>query len=292
MKKLTRREFLGAGAVGLAAASQLNTDAFARPARRFDAPISFQSWGMKDQLSEDWDGTMARVREIGYSGMEMCSPRSYGQFAFLKDVSGRDLRARIENAGLFCKTCHMSAREVVDFEELYGTIEYAKDLGLENITMSSAGLGGDATLDDWKEYADKSNQAGEVIKGAGLQLVYHNHQIDPVMDGIPLYDRLMSMFDADLVKMQFQLASIRGGYDIVEYLDKYAGRYISLHMHDWDPDAETIAPLGDGIIDWKRLVRTAMKSNIPDHGWIVEIETDAPFEGLVRSYDYFSKLEV
>jgi sugar phosphate isomerase/epimerase len=92
--------------------------------------------------------------------------------------------------------------------------------------------------------------------------------------------------------MQFQLASIAGGYDIIEYLDKYAGRYVALHMHDWDPEQKTIVPIGDGIIDWKKLITTARKSDIADHGLIVEIETDEPFEGLVRSYAYLKDLEV
>lgn len=288
MKKLTRREFLGAGAMGLAAATVLKRDAFALG--RLDAPISFQSWGMKDQLSEDWDGTMKRVREIGYQGMEMCSPMSYTQFAFLKDVAPKDLQDRIQSAGLFCRTCHFSAREFWD-DALPATIEYAAAFGLQNLTMSSAGLPRDATLDDWKAFAEQANAAGEQVKAAGLQMAYHNHSIGPEFDGVPLYDMLMEWFDPDLIKMQFQIASISGGYDIISYLDKYAGRYISLHMHDWDPERR-IVPIGDGIIDWKRLVEVARKSDIAEHGYIVEIETDEPFEGLVRSYDYLSKLEV
>lgn len=288
MKELSRREFLRAGATGLVAASFLKRDALA--SRRLEAPISFQSWGMKDQLSEDWDGTMTKVREIGYAGMEMCSPMSYGQFEFLRALSGAELRERIESAGLFCKTCHFQAREFVG-DAVPATIAYAADLGLENVTMSSAGLSGEATLDDWKAFAETANAAGEQIKQAGLQMVYHNHAIGPEFDGVPLYDHLMQLFEPELIMMQFQLASISGGYDIIAYLDKYAGRYISLHMHDWDPE-KRVVPIGDGVIDWKKLMATARKSDLAEHGLIVEIETDEPFEGLVRSYSYLRALEV
>jgi sugar phosphate isomerase/epimerase len=289
MKRLSRREFLAAGTMGLVTASQLRGVALGSP--RIDAPISFQSWGMKDQLSEDFDGTLEEVRAIGYAGMEMCSPISYGQFEFLRSLSGSELRQRIESAGLFCRTCHFSSGELLG-DAVPGTIEYGKELGLVNLTMSSAGIGRDATLDDWKAFAEGANASGEQVRAAGLQLVYHNHAIGPEYDGVPLYDHLMQLFEPELVMMQFQLASISGGYDIVEYLDKYAGRYVSLHMHDWDPEARTIVPIGDGIIDWPRLLTTARKSDIADFGLIVEIETEEPLEGLVRSYAYLSELEV
>ena len=291
MKKISRRQFIGASALGLVAARQLKADDISPFKRRLDAPISFQSWGMKDQLSEDFEGTLAKVSEIGYDGMEMCSPISYGQFEFLRSLSGKELGERIRAAGLFCKTCHFSSGELLG-ENVSGTIEYGSEIGLEHLTMSSAGLGRDATLDQWKEFAEKSNASGEVVKAAGLQLVYHNHAIGPEYDGTPLYDHLMELFDPELVKMQFQLASIAGGYDIVEYLDKYSGRYVALHMHDWDPEEKTIVPIGDGVIDWQKLIAAANKSDLADFGLIVEIETDEPFEGLVRSYDYLSKLEV
>ena len=100
--------------------------------------------------------------------------------------------------------------------------------------------------------------------------------------------------------MQFQLASIAGGHDIVAYLNKYAGRYISLHIHDYDPEAPgrregtygSVVPCGEGIIDWPALLTAALKSPIGDHGWIVEIETAEPFEGLRRSIDFLKTVEV
>lgn len=290
MKKLSRREFLGAGAIGIAAASRL-PDVLASPRRRVDAPVSFQSWGMKDQLSEDFAGTLEKVRSIGYEGVEMCSPISYGQFEFLKSLSAGELRQQIEDSGLFCTTCHFAAWELLG-DEVHGTIEYGSELGLTDLTMSSAGLSRDATLDDWKAFAEQANAAGEVIHEAGLRMVYHNHAIGPEYDGVPLYDHLMQLFNPNLIKMQFQIASISGGYDVIEYLDKYAGRYISLHMHDWDPEERGIVPIGDGVIDWERLIATARRGGIADYGLIVEIETEEPFEGLVRSYDYLSEIEV
>ncbi len=46
------------------------------------------------------------------------------------------------------------------------------------------------------------------------------------------------------------------------------------------------------MIDWSALLKAAMKSDIADHGFIVEIETDEPLEGLRRSINYLKTVEV
>jgi sugar phosphate isomerase/epimerase len=110
----------------------------------------------------------------------------------------------------------------------------------------------------------------------------------------------MEALDPDLITMQFQLASIAGGYDIVYYLEKYAGRFSSLHMHDYDPAKKGreagrlggIAPCGEGMIDWPALFNAATKSDIAEHGFIVEIETEEPLEGLRRSIAFLRTVEI
>jgi len=53
-----------------------------------------------------------------------------------------------------------------------------------------------------------------------------------------------------------------------------------------------IVPCGEGMIDWPELLKTALKSDIADHGFVVEIETEEPFEGLRRSIDYLRTVEI
>lgn len=170
-----------------------------------------------------------------------------------------------------------------------------KKLGLHDLTIASAALGEDATLDDWKRVAEEFNKSGEIIRNAGLQLVYHNHTIGPEINGEQLYDILMRLFDPNVIRMQFQVACISEGFDVVEYIAKYPGRYISLHMHDWDPEQQKIVPLGKGVVDWKKLLTTAKASGLADYGMILELESrppDDPFEDLVTSYTYLSNLEL
>ena len=113
-------------------------------------------------------------------------------------------------------------------------------------------------------------------------------------NGEKLYDILMRLFDPELIKMQFQLAVASEGVDVVDYISKYPGRYISLHIHDWDPAQKKVVPTGKGVIDWKKLLEAAKKSGISDYGLIVEMETKAPgdpLQDLVECYNYLQKSE-
>jgi sugar phosphate isomerase/epimerase len=71
-------------------------------------------------------------------------------------------------------------------------------------------------------------------------------------------------------------------------------------MHDYDPEKPgrregqmgSVVPCGEGIIDWPTLLTAALKSPITDHGFIVEIETGEPFEGLRNSIDFLRTVEI
>jgi len=310
MRNLSRRQFIGTGAIGMMATTGLSgytqeqQSVAAKPTSGtipFDRPISFQSYGMRREIEQDFPGTLKQVQELGYEGVEMCSPIGYegSGFGNLTPLPPAEIKQMIEDSGLFCKTSHFGARELLT-DDPAKTAEYAAALGLTDIIMSGSDFGDDASVDQIKAWGEKANAAGEVVKAAGLRLGYHNHAVGPEVERRPQYEYIMEAVDPDLVTMQFQLASISGGYDLVYYLEKYAGRYSSLHMHDWDPTLKSrrpgrlggIVPCGEGMIDWPALLKAALMSDIADHGFIVEIETEEPLEGLRRSINYLKTVEL
>jgi sugar phosphate isomerase/epimerase len=311
MSTLDRRRFIQAGAAGLltvggglgCTVEDQRGSGDASEGSPFDRPLGFQSYGVRREIERDFTGTLEAVRELGYASVEMCSPRGnyyrtagYGN---LTDVPPAEIKRQIEDTGLVCRSAHFEPHEVV-IDDPARTADYAAALGLEDVVMSGSGIPDDGTVEDIKRWADKANGAAEVVQAVGLRLGYHNHLIGPEVEGRPQYEHIMEALDPDLVTMQFQLASIQGGYDIVYYLERYAGRYSSLHMHDYDPAAQAaepgrlgrIVPCGQGMIDWPALLRAGMRSDIADHGFIVEIETDEPLEGLRQSIEFLRTVRV
>jgi sugar phosphate isomerase/epimerase len=259
---------------------------------------------MRHQIEDDFVGTLELVRDLGFDGVEMCSPQGnyyrtagYGN---LTDVPPEEIKQQIEDAGLFCRTSHFEAHEVLE-DDVARTADYAAALGLQDIVMSGSTFGDDGTADEIMRWGERCNEAAQVVQAAGLRLGYHNHQVGPMVDGTPQYERIMDALDPALVTMQFQIASITGGYDPVYYLEKYAGRYSSLHIADYDPAFKStrrpgrlgaIVAVGEGMVDWAELLRASLKSDMVDHGFIIEMETQEPLEDLRKSIAHLRSVTV
>jgi sugar phosphate isomerase/epimerase len=121
--------------------------------------------------------------------------------------------------------------------------------------------------------ADATNKIAEKVNQAGLLFGYHNHGLEfRQVDGVLIYDRLMSTFDPKLVRMQFQVSVINLGYEAATYMTQYPGRFLSLHLQDWSTADKKQAPMGKGIVDWKKLFMAARKGGVKNY--FVEMDLD------------------
>jgi sugar phosphate isomerase/epimerase len=274
MKKINRREFIGKTTLGLGAAfalSQLPEQLLANAAF-VNIPVGFQSWTVRDMLAKDFAGTLKMIADQGYQLVEMCSPKGYATIGFgpLVNMKTADMRSIITDAGLSCPSCHFGFGELTD--DLDGRIEWSQQLGLTQMICSTFWLPKTATLKDYLDAADKLNKAAEKIKKAGMQTGFHNHEFEfATLDGQLIYDALMSRFDHDLVKMQFQTEVINLGYKASDYFTKYPGRFISSHLSDWTADKKEV-PIGQGVINWKEFFAAAKTGGVKN--FFVEMNLD------------------
>ena len=261
---MDRRQFLGKSAAGVASAallSRLPANLFAggkmiTPSRT----IGFQSYVWADALQVDFPGTLKKVQSMGYSQIEMCSPKSY-QWKSIARLSNKEINTIINDAGLTCPSCHFTYGELKD--ELSESIEFAQELGLKDMILQSFFLEKNATLDDYRKNADKLNEIAQKIDKTGIQAGFHNHNMEfEKINGALIYDILMEQFDPKLVKMQFQVAVISEGYKASDYFRKYPGRFISAHLSDWSATSKKGVPIGQGVVDWKEFFKTAEASGV------------------------------
>ena len=275
MQPINRRNFLSTTTKVATAAivlSKLPSNFFA-DAKVAELPLGFQSWTIKDVLSKDFAGTLKMMADEGYKLIEMCSPKGYATIGFgaFVNMKTTDIRKIITDAGLSCPSCHFGFAEFND-ENIDDRIQFAKDLGLTQMICSTFWLPNTATINDYLAAADKLNKAAEKIKKAGIQAGFHNHHFEfAKLEGQLIYDALMSRFDPDLVKMQFQTQVITLGYKASDYFNKYPGRFISSHLSDWTADKKEIA-VGQGIIDWKEFFAAAKIGGVKN--FFVEMNAD------------------
>jgi sugar phosphate isomerase/epimerase len=279
MNAISRRQFMGAGAAAIAAL-ELSADPLG-------LPIGCQTYPVREALGKDFEGTLRQLAGIGYKMIEMCSPPGYERSGYgsLINMKASDMRQTIKSAGLGCESCHYQFKELK--ENLDERITFAKELGLKQMVVSTFSLRPEATLGDWARAADELNKIGEKTQKAGIQTGFHNHNFEfKEIDGVLVYDKLMSTLDAKLVKMQFQVSVISLGYDAATYFNKYPGRFISIHLQDWSPTDKKQVAVGQGTVDWKKLFAAAKKGGVKNY--FVELNMDA----MKASYPYLHDLKV
>ncbi|MDP4223771.1 MAG: TIM barrel protein [Bacteroidota bacterium] len=286
MNKLSRRQFLGKSALGIGSAviaSHIPLDLSAEtPAKTVKLPVGFQVWTVRDQLLKDFPGTLKMMKDLGYEAVEMCSPPGYGWDPLMK-MSAKEMLKIINDAGLIFMSTHYGWGEFKN--NLKERIDFAAESGQKQMILSSFGLPEKATMDDWMKACDELNKCGMETKKAGIQMGYHNHHGEfGQIDGKLIYDALMSRFDPDLVKMQFQVAVISIGYKAATYFNKYPGRFISAHLADWSPTEKKNVPLGKGVVDWKEFFASIDKGGVKNI--FVEMDPDT----FKPSADYLHNL--
>ena len=246
---MTRREFLAAAAA--AAATLRSAGAASNP---LGLPFGFQAWEIAPDMRKDWDGTLKAMKEYGYSYIDL------NQVPPFTERPAADLKASFASHGFTFTNALWSYQAFAQrFEQ---TVADSQTLGLKTIVCSPRPRL--RTTDDWKSMADELNKYGERTKAAGLQLGYHNHEIEFVKtpEGDTPWDLLVQATDPALVQFLLDVGNCAfGGGDPYAYLDKYKARYYGVHVKDLKPGKAAV-PVGSGDLDWKRIFTLVKAASI------------------------------
>ncbi len=184
-------------------------------------PVALQLYSVRDEAAADFVGTLSKVKEMGYDGVE---------FAGLYGYSPLEVKKMCEEIGLVPVSAHIP---FVDMMENLEILKDYREIGCEFAVIPYL----------TEEYRPGQPKFAEVIEGAkflakkaaevGLKLCYHNHDFEFVkVDGEYAIDilyrevpELMPQFDCCWVKV--------GGEEPVDYIRKYAGRQEILHLKDY-----------------------------------------------------------
>lgn len=216
-----------------------------------DFAMGFQSWPIRETLVNDFAGTLKVMAEMGYESIELCSPAGYARVGFgaLQSMTPTEMKRIMNAEGITCNSCHFLFPELTANGQ--ERIDFASELGLSQMVLSTFLLPQTATLDDWKKAADELNQFGEQVAQHGMQMVYHNHNFEfEELEGQLIYDVLLDHLDPELIKLQFQVWVVSIGYQAADYFRQHPGRFISAHLSDWSGVGEEQVPIGQGTVDW------------------------------------------
>lgn len=254
-----------------------------------DLPVALQLYSVRGNLQEDFLGTLCKVSEIGYDGVE---------FAGLYGYEPAQIKNWCDSLGLVPISAHVPLAEMLD--DIDKVIADYKAIGCEYIVVpyvtAERRPGGELFM----QMVEEIRAIGQKVKEAGLVLLYHNHdfEFNKLPDGQIGLDYLYENIPADLLQTQLDQCWVKyAGYEPVAYLEKYSGRAPVVHLKDFyvegkqegDPYAliglnekekkENTAfefrPLGKGVQDIPAIIAA---SKAAGSKWFV-VEQDQPSMG-------------
>ena len=270
-------------------------------------PIGVQLYSVRDAMAEDFEGTIKKVKEMGYDGVE---------FAGLFDNSPEKVKAICDENGLVPISAHVSYDEIAaDPEKVIS--DYAK-IGCKYIAIPYAveerRPGGelfDETVEGIRNFA-------AIGKNYGITMLYHNHDFEfEKLNGEYLLDLLYKALSADELQTELDTCWVNyGGEDPAAYLRKYAGRAPVVHIKDFvaksrgakvydligiDDGAQELAdgekdfsymPVGYGVQDMPAIVDACKAAGAE---WLIIEQDDpsmgkTPLECIKLSIDYLKTI--
>lgn len=279
-----RREWLRLA--GLLAAER----AFAKP---LGIAVGMQPYTIRAELIQDFEGSLHKVKEIGYEVIETGDP-FYGKQA-------AETRRVLDACGLPSPSGYYDYP--ADDADWSKKIEAA--LLLKNRYMvTPVPEDWRKTLDGWHRAADRFNQLGAQCREAGITLTYHNHNFEfRMFDGKVAYDEFLRLTDPQLVQMEMDCFwTVFAGRDPVDYFHRYPGRFPLLHIKDlkkgFGPsldrpkDENPFTEVGSGVIPYPRILQAARSGGLK-HYYVEQDRCDRPpFESARISCEYLRRLQV
>ncbi|MEM7218699.1 MAG: sugar phosphate isomerase/epimerase [Pseudomonadota bacterium] len=255
----------------------------------------------------DFDGTLARVAEIGYRQVE------FSALGFLGRPVERIQQLLAEN-GLSAPVGRISPVLPADFASLSraaqraefrrragprylldnvrGALDACEALGQADLVLPALMPDNFATLAKLDASIEILQRAGELCAARGIRFGYHNHdwELSPV-DGVVPYERMLARIAPELMAMQIDVYWItKGGREPLEFLRAHPGRFSTMHLKDIDATGD-FADVGDGMIDFPTVTRAALTAGTR-YFFVERDNPPAPMQTAQRAYDYLTRMRL
>jgi sugar phosphate isomerase/epimerase len=235
-------------------------------------------YSLRDECEKDFLGTLAKVAEMGFDGIE---------FAGYGGLTAEELKKELDNLGLNAASSHVPL-PILE-QDLAEIISYQHIIGSKNIVCPYLPEG-QRTKENYYNLIPILNRIGEQCFSAGINFSYHNHDFElfELDNGkIPL-ELLLEETNPEWVQTEFDVYWLtKAGENPVEWLKRYHNRTPLVHLKDMTTDGEQFfAELGTGGVDIEGVLKQASKSNV--EWWVIEQDQSrrTPRESVKISLDY------
>jgi sugar phosphate isomerase/epimerase len=287
---------MGTGAAALGALI-LPKAASAFLAEAGEHPLGLQLFTLFNVIDADVKGNLKKVADIGFKEIESAFSKLPGYYG----MKPKEFVSLCTELGLSWKSHHvlgapfklppgtklpagmtLPAHMPNLRDDMQQLVDQLAEGGTPYMVCANIPTG---TLDEIKQAGEILNKTGEACKKVNIQLCYHNHDMEfKNVEGKIPYHLLLSETQADLVKMELDLAwATKAGVDPVELFKAHPGRFPLLHVKDISKDFTTLEPVGEGVVDFKRIFANAQTAGVKHYFVEHDMPKDA-FASIATSY--------
>jgi len=250
--------------------------------------IALQLYSLRNEMREDMKGSHQLIADWGIKYIEGGGTYGMELNEYKKFIS--DLGLSVIAVGADFKQLQENPQAIIDNAKAYGA-KYATCFWIPHTN-------GEFSIKETQEAIKVFNEAGKILKDAGITLCYHPHgyEFQPYNNGT-LFDELLKNaknydFNMDVFWVQM------GGGDPLAIMKKYPKKFPLLHLKDraigtpgssdGRGDVETNVVLGTGDVDIHGLIKQAQKSGTKY--LIIEDESSRSVQQIPQSVAYIKKV--
>ncbi|MFY0654563.1 MAG: sugar phosphate isomerase/epimerase [Cyclobacteriaceae bacterium] len=245
--------------------------------------MGMQAYSVREALDKDFAGSMKKIADIGYKYIEAYGMGLDGK---LFNMPPAEYKKIVNDLGMELLSTHAT---YFTPDQAQAVIDASSEAGLKYLVIPYLE---EQYRQDYYKIAENLNAVGELFKNTGIKFCYHNHdfEFETVNDEVAL-DVMIRETDPELVSFEADLYWIKkGGYDPMEYLKKFPGRFSLYHVKDAKPDLSQTT-VGEGTLDFEALINAKDMVGM-DYYFVEDERTDDPFGNLQKAFDHMNTLEI
>ena len=251
-------------------------------------PIAIQLYSVREDMERDFEGTLRKVKALGYEGVE---------FAGLFGKNPADIKKMLADIGLVPVGAHGPFVDMMaDPKGVLG--DYAA-IGCTYVAIPYLTEEYRPGAEKFDEVIRGAETLGKIAKELGMTLLYHNHDFEfQKLDGKYALDVLYDTVPASLLETEIDTCWVKVvNEDPAAYIRKYSGRAPVVHLKDFHKTGDggrmyeligieneedsapagtfEFRPVGSGCQDFPAILKAAEEAGAK---WVV-VEQDMPSMG-------------
>lgn len=232
--------------------------------------IGVQLWSVKDEIKQDFEGTLTRIAKLGFQGVEFA-----GEFGPYK-TNPAGLKSFLDKKKLQCAGAHVQFDQLAD-ARFESTTAFYKTLGCANLVIPMDARG--ASVEGSREMSKELSALSAKLALIGMRIGYHNHAQEMAGEvGSTPWDVIARNTPKESIMQQDVGWTTHAGKDPVAYVYKYPGRTVSTHYKAKFAPGTAVAGstpiIGQDKTDWAGLTRALRQAGGTD--WIIVEQEEYP----------------